>query len=53
MSFGAIYSSTNFGDTTNTIGWGKIYQNLIIRPLASTTRIFADTIKYLASNLFG
>ena len=53
MSFGAVYSSTNFGNTTNTIGWGKIYQNLIIRPLASTSRIFADSIKWLADNIFG
>jgi hypothetical protein len=57
MSYGSIYESTHWGDITNTMGWGKIYrslvESLIVRPLASTTRIFADTIEYLASNLFG
>jgi len=54
MSFGSIYSSTNWGNTNNNIGWGKIYESIVsvIKPLASSTRLFADTIRYFASNLF-
>jgi len=52
MSYGKIYETTNWGKTDSTINWGSVYHTLIARPLASTTKIFADTLRYLASNLF-
>ena len=55
MRWGKIYETTHFGEVNNNIGWGKIYESIVntfARPLASTARIFADTINYLASNFF-
>jgi len=53
MSYGKIYETTYFGSTTNEISWGIAYRFLVITPLASTTRIFASTTRWLADNLFG
>jgi len=55
MSYGKIYETTHFGIVSNSIGWGKIYENISsgsTRVLASATNIFADTIEYLASNFY-
>ena len=51
MSWGAIYSKTHWGVPSNDVGWGKFYETIsgAVRVLASSTNIFADTIKYLAS----
>lgn len=52
MSFGAIYETTSWGKTDQTTGWGQSYVTLIVRPLASTTKIFADSFRHLASRYF-
>lgn len=55
MSWGKIYETTYFGEINNSIGWGDMYETIVstfARSLASTTNIFADTIKYLASNFY-
>jgi hypothetical protein len=55
MSWGKIYETTHFGEINNSIGWGDIYETIVstfARPLASTARIFADAINYLASNFY-
>lgn len=55
MSWGKVYETTHFGEISNSIGWGNIYESIVpgvTRVLASTTNIFADAINYLASNFF-
>ena len=55
MSWGKIYETTHFGEINNSIGWGDIYETIVstfARPLASTSRLFADAINYLASNFY-
>lgn len=57
MSWGDIYCRTHWGNGVddNEIGWGSIYKALcekFVGALASTTKVFADTIRLLASNFF-
>jgi hypothetical protein len=52
MAYGAVYETTSWGKTDKQSGWGLIYFELIVRPLASTTKILADSIRHLASRYF-